>query len=365
MGGTGVPMAWTEIWGIRVPMGMGSDGGYQGAHGRWKRGDIEVSMGMGRWGVPGCPWAWGGRSVGASGFGRWGFPGHQVFRGARSGGARSEGAGLRDSHVPWHTGAAPTLDGEGGPVLRLPARGAGPAHVHSLRPPCQLRYPAGTQPGCGTLRRGQAVVGPTTLFPAPPYRSTPSRTLWVGGSSPPSFSHSRRARGSPETAQANSAVPPTPLTMLPGVTRTVKGPLTASSASPASPGRVAKPGWYPAPWASPARGVPGVEGLTMDSHAGKGLGGADAVGDEAAVGASVGGQRRADAEEAGAVDDARREAAVDLVPSVEQRWGAVGQALHLQRVASAHRGLLRQAAGVRRRCGHGRCRQCPGAAGMG
>lgn len=47
MGGTGVPVAWTEIRGIRVPMGMGSDGGFQGAHGRWKRGDIEVSMGLG------------------------------------------------------------------------------------------------------------------------------------------------------------------------------------------------------------------------------------------------------------------------------------------------------------------------------
>lgn len=64
--------------------------------------------------------------------------------------------------------------------------------------------------------------------PAPPYRSTPFRTLWLAGSSPPSLNHSIRAWASPVTEQVNSAVPPTPFTAVWGATRTVGEALGAN-----------------------------------------------------------------------------------------------------------------------------------------
>lgn len=89
-------------------------------------GGIWVPVGVGKWKVLGSPSLWG-----------YAGPGVPLLMGDRSGGAR----------VPWCQGDAPTLDSEGGPVLHLPARGAGPAHVHALSPRRQLRHPAGTQPG--------------------------------------------------------------------------------------------------------------------------------------------------------------------------------------------------------------------------
>lgn len=227
---------------------------------------------------------------------------------------------------------APTLHSERGPVLRLPTRSAGAAHVHPLRPLCQLWDPAGHRAHTqlwdpwGTAR--------TPHRPALPHRSTPSRTLCRGGSSPPSFSHSRRARGS-DALQANSAMLPTPLTRLPGVTRTARGPPPSPAPSPAWDVKVT-PGTAGSP--SAVRGTPA---LTVYSDAGEGLGSAHTVGDQAAVCAGVGGQRGADAQEAGTGHGTGGQAAVELVPSVEQWRGAVGQALQLHRVARAHRAVLR------------------------
>lgn len=84
----------------------------------------------------------------------------------------------------------------------------------------------------------------------------------------------------------------------------------------------------------------GTRALTMDSDAGEGLGSAHTVSDHAAIGASIGGQCRADAQEAGTGHSTRGQTAIELVPSVEQWRGAVGQALQLHRVARTHRAVL-------------------------
>lgn len=108
----------------------------------------RVPIGVGKWGHRGAHGDGGDESLGAPGSGEMEGPRVPVFMGDRLGGA----------HVHRCMGAAPTLDGEGGPVLRLPAWGAGPAHVHPLCPPRQLRYPAGTQSRCETPR-GEQVWG--------------------------------------------------------------------------------------------------------------------------------------------------------------------------------------------------------------
>lgn len=67
--------------------------------------------------------------------------------GALGGETRGPGVPLlvgdSSGRVPWCL----TLDSEGGPVLCLPAWGAGPAHVHALGSHRQLWHPVGTQPG--------------------------------------------------------------------------------------------------------------------------------------------------------------------------------------------------------------------------
>lgn len=166
-------------------------------------------------GVPGCPWWWGtGQGVDMP-------PGGRVML------------------LPWTVRVALSSACLPGALAR---------HTYM---PCAPDTSSGILQGQVRVRdsTGDQRGGPTSLSRVP-YRSTPSRTLWVGGSSPPSFSHSTRARGSPETEQANSAVPPTPLTRLPGITRTTKGPSAMSPPSPASPGRDAEPQWYLAALAS-------------------------------------------------------------------------------------------------------------------
>jgi len=270
--------------------------------------------------------------------------------------------GVPGCHCPWGqvggcpcprgAGAAPTLDGEGGPVLRLPARGVGPAHVHPLRAPRQLRHPAGTQPGCGTPR-GAGGRSPPPRPPSLPQHPVPHA---VGGGQLPAVLQPLQAcPGVSGDGAGEFSGAAHPLDEAPRCHPDSQGATTAVLTVTSIPWAGCKALMVPGGTGIPGARRPrcGVGGLTMDGHAGEGLGGADAVGDEAAVGAGVGRQRRADAEEASAVDDACREAAVDLVPSVEQRRGAMGQALHLQRVTGTHRGLLRQAGGVRRRCGGG------------
>lgn len=184
-----------ENGGTGVPMGMGGMS-------HW------VPLGLGRWRVPGCQCSWGTG---------WGVP-------------MSTGAWVL--LLPWTVRVALSSACPPGALAR---------HTYT---PCAPHASSGILRGHsrGVRPHGGSRCGGDPTAPSPtPYRSTPSRTLWVGGSSPPSFSHSRCALGSPETVQANSAVPPTPLTRLPGVTRTVKGPLPASPLSPASPGRDAKP----------------------------------------------------------------------------------------------------------------------------
>lgn len=202
LGVLGCLWVWGEIGGVGVPTGMGRDWGCRGAHGCGEtRGVPGCSWVWGGGGVLGCLWAWGdirgfgeptgvGRDGGHPGSprvqgngGYWGVlgfpraggggvsgfpwirgpggPGVPVFEGDRSGGCpRPRSA----------RGAAPTLDGEGGPVLCLPARGAGPARVHPLRPPRHLRNPAGTQTGCGTPRWGRR--GRRGGFPTAPSPSS-------------------------------------------------------------------------------------------------------------------------------------------------------------------------------------------------
>lgn len=83
--------------------------------------------------------------------------------------------GLRGSEVLLFAGSgqwAPTLHGECGPVLHLPMKSAGPAHVHPLCPLCQLWDPAGTLDA-------HTVVGPMghCPHPTPPCPALPQHPI--------------------------------------------------------------------------------------------------------------------------------------------------------------------------------------------
>lgn len=96
-----------------------------------------------------------------------------------------------------------------------------PRRVHQGVPTPQVPPALPCPPFRLQPRSGERLV----LLPDCSYRRTPLLMLCVGGNSPPSLNHSTRTpRGSPSsTEHTNSAVPPTALVSLCGVTRTERG----------------------------------------------------------------------------------------------------------------------------------------------